>query len=62
MGLKNDGLTHISRVSDRRIAHPLEILSVNQYLPAIRVLKVDAERGRIDLSLRDTGRDESEGE
>lgn len=53
VGLKNDGLIHISQMSERRINHPLEILSVNQYLPAIRVLKVDTERGKIDLSLRD---------
>ena len=62
IGLKNDGLIHISELSERRVSHPLEVLSVNQYLPAIRVLKIDAERGKIDLSLRgDSAAGESAG-
>jgi protein Tex len=52
VGLKNDGLIHISEMSDHRISHPMEVLSVNQYLPAITVIKVDAERQKIGLSLR----------
>ena len=53
IGLKNDGLIHISQMSDQRVGHPVEVLSVNQYLPFITVLKVDVERQKIDLSLRD---------
>ncbi|MBU8912692.1 MAG: S1 RNA-binding domain-containing protein, partial [Spirochaetales bacterium] len=53
IGLKNDGLIHISQMSDHRIGHPLEVLSVNQYLPSITVLAVDVERQKIDLSLRE---------
>ncbi|MBN2895892.1 MAG: helix-hairpin-helix domain-containing protein [Campylobacterales bacterium] len=52
IGLKNDGLIHISQMSERRIAHPLEVLSVNQQLLEITVLEVDAERGKVSLSLR----------
>lgn len=52
VGLKNDGLIHISQIAERRISHPLEVLSVNQFLPVIRVLAVDVERGKLDLSLR----------
>lgn len=55
VGLKNDGLIHISQIAERRISHPLEVLSVNQFLPAIRVLAVDVERGKLDLSLREDG-------
>ncbi|MFO7877188.1 MAG: S1 RNA-binding domain-containing protein, partial [Desulfovermiculus sp.] len=51
IGLKNDGLIHISELSRQRIAHPMEVLSVNQYLPRIRVLTVDADKGRVSLSI-----------
>ncbi|MFB1007726.1 MAG: Tex family protein, partial [Sulfurospirillum sp.] len=49
IGLKNDGLIHISQMSDKRIAHPLEVLSINQQLTRIRVLEVDKERGKVSL-------------
>ena len=52
IGLKNDGMIHISQMSQKRIAHPLEVLSVNQYLPQIEVISVDAEKGKIGLSLK----------
>jgi len=55
LGLKNDGLIHISQCSDRRISHPLEVLSVNQYLPKIRVMAADPEKGRVSLSLKEEG-------
>lgn len=53
IGLKNDGLIHISQMSQKRIAHPLEVLSVNQQLSHIRVLEVDVQKGKVSLSLRD---------
>lgn len=53
IGLKNDGLIHISQMSEKRIAHPLEVLSVNQPLDRIRVLEVDVERQKVSLSLRE---------
>ncbi|MFZ3053257.1 MAG: Tex family protein [Sulfuricurvum sp.] len=53
IGLKNDGLIHISQMSEKRIAHPLEVLSVNQQLCHIRVVEVDQQKGKVSLSLRD---------
>jgi len=53
IGLKNDGLIHISQMSDKRIAHPLEVLSINQQLMRIRVLDVDKEKGKVSLSLKE---------
>jgi len=53
IGLKNDGLIHISQMSEKRIAHPLEVLSVNQQLSHIRVVEVDLQKGKVSLSLRD---------
>jgi len=51
IGLKNDGMIHISKMSQKRIAHPLEILSINQYLPVIEVVSIDNENGKVGLSL-----------
>lgn len=52
IGLKNDGMIHISQMSEKRIAHPLEVLSVNQYLSRIEVIKIDLEKNKIALSLK----------
>ncbi len=52
IGLKNDGMIHISQMSEKRISHPLEVLSVNQYLHQIEVISIDVEKGKIGLSLK----------
>ncbi len=51
IGLKNDGLVHISKMSVKRIKHPLEILALNQYLPQIEVVSIDYASGKVGLSL-----------
>ncbi len=51
IGLKNDGMIHISKMSLKRISHPLEVLSINQYLPRIEVIMIDLEKGKVGLSL-----------
>ncbi len=51
IGLKNDGMIHISKMSDKRISHPLEVLSINQFLSQIEVVSIDEERGKVGLSL-----------
>ena len=53
IGLKNDGMIHISQMSEKRIKHPLEVLSVNQYLPRVEVISIDVEKGKVGLSLKD---------
>jgi uncharacterized protein len=52
IGVHQDGLVHISRMSDRRIASPSEAASVGDRVK-VRVLEVDLERGRISLSMQD---------
>lgn len=52
IGLKNDGMIHISQMSQKRIKHPLEVLSVNQYLPRVEVISIDREKNRVGLSLK----------
>ncbi|MCW8822205.1 MAG: S1 RNA-binding domain-containing protein, partial [Sulfurovum sp.] len=51
IGLKNDGMIHISKMSEKRISHPLEVLSLNQFLPQIEVVSIDEEKGKVGLSL-----------
>jgi len=51
IGLKNDGMIHISKMSEKRISHPLEVLSLNQYLPHIEVLSIDSQKGKVSLGL-----------
>ena len=51
IGLKNDGMIHISKMSAKRIKHPLEIVTLNQYLPQIEVVSVDYASGKVGLSL-----------
>ena len=51
IGLKNDGMIHISKMSEKRISHPLEVLSINQFLPQIEVVSIDEEKGKVGLSL-----------
>jgi small subunit ribosomal protein S1 len=46
-----DGLIHVSELSDRRLKHPDEVLSVGDMVEA-GVLKVDRAARRISLSLR----------
>jgi uncharacterized protein len=53
IGLKNDGMIHISQMSQKRIKHPLEVLSVNQYLARIKVITVDVEKQKVALSLKE---------
>lgn len=51
IGLKNDGMIHISKISQKHIASPLEVLSLNQFLPQIQVVSIDKERQKVGLSL-----------
>ena len=51
IGLKNDGMIRISKMSVKRISHPLEVLSLNQYLPQVEVISLDSVKGKVGLSL-----------
>lgn len=53
IGLKNDALLHISQISEKRISHPSEVLSINQNLENLKVISVDLEKLRVGLSLKE---------
>ena len=50
IGVHQDGLIHISRLSDRRISDPNEVVHLNQKV-MVRVEGVEVERKRISLAL-----------
>jgi protein Tex len=52
IGVKHDGLVHISQVSDKFIKHPIEVLSVGDIVK-VRVLGIDSVRERVSLSMKD---------
>ncbi|HHV14962.1 MAG TPA: S1 RNA-binding domain-containing protein [Gelria sp.] len=51
IGIKNDGLVHISQMADRYIRHPMEVVAVGDVV-TVRVLSVDRERGKVALSMK----------
>jgi uncharacterized protein len=51
IGVKHDGLVHISELSDKYVKHPLDVVSVGDTV-RVRVLQVDAKKGRISLTMR----------
>ncbi len=51
LGLEQQGLIHLSELAEHHVRHPSEVVAVGQTV-RVRVLAVDAERGRIGLSLR----------
>ena len=53
IGIKSDGLIHISELADKYVEDPGDVVKLNQRLRA-RVLEVDEERKRISLSLKST--------
>lgn len=51
IGVHQDGLVHISEMSDKFIKHPLDVVSVGDVIK-VRVLSVDKKRKRIQLSMK----------
>lgn len=50
LGVKHDGLVHISRMAQKRIKHPSEIVAVGDIVD-VWVVDVDTKRNRIGLSM-----------
>ena len=56
IGVHQDGLVHISQISDRYIKHPSEVLKVGDIVK-VWVLSVDVKKKRISLTMRTSGQD-----
>ena len=55
IGVHQDGLVHISQMTDRFIRHPLEAVSVGDIVD-VQVLSVDAAKKRIALTMKISGK------
>lgn len=51
IGIKNDGLVHISQLSDKFVKHPMDVVSVGDNV-TVWVLTVDPKKGRVGLTMR----------
>ncbi len=51
IGVKQDGLLHISEIADRYVKNPLDELSVGDIIN-VKIISTDKERGRISLSMK----------
>ena len=51
IGVHQDGLLHVSQISDRYIKHPGEVLAVGDVI-TVRILSADASKKRISLTMK----------
>ena len=54
IGVHQDGLVHISQMSDKFIKHPLDVVSVGDIV-TVKVMGVDLAKKRIQLTMKDIG-------
>lgn len=50
IGIKENGLVHLSQMADRFVSDPTEVVSIHQQV-MVRVMSVDTERKRVQLSM-----------
>ncbi len=51
IGVKNDGLVHISEMSEKYIKNPMDVVSVGDIIK-VRVIKIDLEKKKVGLSMK----------
>ncbi|MBQ9461503.1 MAG: RNA-binding transcriptional accessory protein [Clostridia bacterium] len=51
IGVHQDGLVHISQISNKRVKHPSDVLRVGDVVN-VKILSVDVEKGRISLTMK----------
>ncbi len=51
IGVKSDGLVHISEMSDKYVKNPMDIVSVGDIVK-VRVIKIDLEKHKVALSMK----------
>ena len=52
IGVHQDGLVHISQISNKYIKHPTDVLSVGDIVK-VKVIDIDTKKGRISLSMKE---------
>ena len=56
IGIKNDGLVHISKISNNRVKNASDLLTVGDIVK-VKVIGIDKDKGRVSLSMRDVSQD-----
>ncbi len=51
VGLKQDGLVHISQVANHYVAHPMDVVAIGDVVN-VWVLEIDQKKGRLSLTMR----------
>lgn len=51
IGVKHDGLVHISQLSDKYVKNPSEIVSVGDIVK-VKVLSIDRDRQKVSLTMK----------
>ena len=51
IGVKNDGLVHISQMSRKYISHPMDVVSVGDTVK-VRIISIDREKQKIGLTMK----------
>ena len=55
IGVKQDGLVHVSNLSSKFVSDPLSVVKLHQHV-MVKIIGVDIERRRIQLSMKDVGK------
>jgi uncharacterized protein len=51
VGVKQDGLVHISQLADQFVSDPLQVVKLHQHVK-VKVMEVDLQRKRIALAMK----------
>ena len=51
IGVKNDGLVHISQLSDKYIKHPMDVVSVGDTVK-VKIISIDYDKKRVGLTMK----------
>ena len=51
IGVKNDGLVHISQMSDKYIKHPMDVVSVGDTVK-VKIISIDREKMKVGLTMK----------
>ena len=51
IGVKNDGIVHVSQLSNKFVKHPMDVVSVGDTVK-VRIIGIDKERGKVSLTMK----------
>ena len=51
IGVKNDGLVHISQMSDKYIKHPMDVVSVGDTVK-VKIISIDYDKKKVGLTMK----------